>query len=181
MRFVVNLKTKARCCHMNLQFLHSSYDRIKLHTLPNEIYFLRSPHFKIQYLTTATLIFAPFAVVMMLFTTLTLLQHYVDVIMRAIASQLTSLTFVYSAVYSSSDQRKHQSSASLAFVRGIRRRPVNSPHKWPVTRKMFPFDDVIMKTLVNGSLTRYTKLWVAHAPGMPGTLSRPPTSKATAS
>ena len=42
------------------------------------------------------------------------------------------------------DQRKHQSSASLAFVRRIHRRPVNSPHKWPVTRKMFSFDDVIM-------------------------------------
>ena len=42
------------------------------------------------------------------------------------------------------DQRKHQSSASLAFVRGIHRRPVNSPHKGPVTRKVFPFDDVIM-------------------------------------
>ena len=42
------------------------------------------------------------------------------------------------------DQRKHQSSASLAFVRGIHRWPVNSPHKWPVTRKMFPFDDVIV-------------------------------------
>ena len=42
------------------------------------------------------------------------------------------------------DQRKHQRSASLAFVRGIHRGPVNSPHKWPVTRKMFPFDDVIM-------------------------------------
>ena len=37
-----------------------------------------------------------------------------------------------------------KSSASLAFVRGIHRWPVNSPHKWPVTRKMFPFDDVIM-------------------------------------
>ena len=47
-------------------------------------------------------------------------------------------------VYSDADHRKHQSSASLAFVRGIRRRPVNSPHKWPVTRKMLPFDDVIM-------------------------------------
>ena len=44
----------------------------------------------------------------------------------------------------SADQRKYQNSASLAFVRGIHRRPVNSPHKWPVTRKMFPFDDVIM-------------------------------------
>ena len=43
---------------------------------------------------------------------------------------------VYSTVYSDADQRKHQSSASLAFVRGIHRGPVNSPHKWPVTRKM---------------------------------------------
>ena len=70
--------------------------------------------------------------------------HYNDVIMGAIASQITSLTIVYSTVYSDADQRKHQSSASLAFVRGIHRGPVNSPHKWPVTRKMFPFDDVIM-------------------------------------
>ena len=42
----------------------------------------------------------------------------------------------------------YQSSASLAFVRGIRRWPVNSPHKRPVTRKMFPFDDVIMIALI---------------------------------
>ena len=52
---------------------------------------------------------------------------------------------IYSSVYSGTDQRKHQSSASLAFARGIHWRPVNSPHKWPVTRKMFPFDDVIME------------------------------------
>ena len=64
--------------------------------------------------------------------------------MSLIASQITSLTIVYSTVYLGADQRKHQSSASLAFVRGIHRGPVNSPHKWPVTRKMFPFDDVIM-------------------------------------
>ena len=64
--------------------------------------------------------------------------------MDTIASQITSLTIVYSIVYSGTDQRKHQSSASLAFVRGIHRGPVNSPHKGPVTRKMFPFDDVIM-------------------------------------
>ena len=64
--------------------------------------------------------------------------------MGRIASQITSLTSVYSTVYSGSDQSKHQSSASLAFVCGIHRGPVNSPHKWPVTRKMFPFDDVIM-------------------------------------
>ena len=74
--------------------------------------------------------------------------HYDDVIMNAIASQITSLTIVYSIVYSAADQRKHQSSASLAFVRGIHRGPVNSPHKWPVTRKMFPFDDVIMGCIV---------------------------------
>ena len=54
------------------------------------------------------------------------------------------LTIIYSTVYAGADQRKHQSSASLAFVRGIHRGPVNSPHKWPVTRKMFPFHDVIM-------------------------------------
>ena len=70
--------------------------------------------------------------------------HYNDVIMGAMASQITSLTIVYSTVYSGADQRKHQSSASLAFVRGIHRWPVNSPHKWPVTQKMFPFDDVII-------------------------------------
>ena len=72
------------------------------------------------------------------------ITHYGDVIMGAKASQITSLTIVYSTVYSDSDQRKHQSSASLASVRGIHRGPVNSLHKRPVTQKMFPFDDVIM-------------------------------------
>ena len=71
-------------------------------------------------------------------------DHYSDVIMGVMASQI-SLTIVYSTVYSGADQRKHQSSASLYFVRGIHRGPVNSPHKWLVTRKMLPFDDVIMK------------------------------------
>ena len=66
--------------------------------------------------------------------------------MRAMASQITSLAIVYSIVYSGADQRKHQSSASLAFVGGSHRWPGNSPHKGPVTRKMFPFDDVIMST-----------------------------------
>ena len=74
--------------------------------------------------------------------------HYGDVIMSVIASQITSFTIVYSSVYSGADQRKHQSFASLAFVRGIHRRPVNSPHKGPVTRKMFPFDDAIMIPMV---------------------------------
>ena len=67
--------------------------------------------------------------------------------MSAMASQITSLTIVYSTVYSGADQRKHQSCASLAIVRGIHRWPVNSPHKGPVTRKMFPFDNVIMQSV----------------------------------
>ena len=64
--------------------------------------------------------------------------------MSTMASQFTSLAIVYSTVYLGVDQRKHQSSASLAFVWEIHRGSVNSPHKWPVTLKMFPFDDVIM-------------------------------------
>ena len=68
-------------------------------------------------------------------------MHYNGVIMSAMVSQLTSLTIVYSIVYSGADGIKHQSSASLAFVRGIHCWPVNSPHKEPL---MFPFDDVIM-------------------------------------
>ena len=64
--------------------------------------------------------------------------------MGAMASQITSLTTVNSTVYSGADQRKDQSPASLAFVWEILHSPVNSPHKGPVTRKMFPFDYVIM-------------------------------------
>ena len=79
--------------------------------------------------------------------TTTVISHYGHVVMRTLSSQITSLTIVYSNVYSGADQRKHQSSASLAFVRGIHRGPVNSPQKLPVTRKMFPFDDVIMQSL----------------------------------
>ena len=63
--------------------------------------------------------------------------------MSTMPSQITSLTIIYSTIYSAAD-KKNQSSASLAFVWGIHRWPVNSPHKGPVTRKMFPFDDVIM-------------------------------------
>ena len=66
-------------------------------------------------------------------------NEYSDVMVGAMASQITSLTIVYSTVYSGADQRKYKSSASLAL-----RWPVNSPHKWPVTRKMVSFDDVIM-------------------------------------
>ena len=94
--------------------------------------------------------------------------YYSDVIMSTMASQITSLTIVYSrllysrptkleggvywihlvrpsVLYSGVGQRKYQSSVSLAFVRGIHQWPVNSPHKGPVMQKMFPFDDFIMQ------------------------------------
>ena len=71
-------------------------------------------------------------------------RHYSDVTMGTIASQITSLTIVYSTVYSGTHQRKHQSSASPVFVWGIHRSSMNSPHKGPVTRKMFLFDYVII-------------------------------------
>ena len=73
-----------------------------------------------------------------------ILHRYCDVIMGAMASEITSLTIVYSTVYSGADQRKHQSSVSLAFGRGIHRGPVNYPHKWPLTRRMFPFENLGM-------------------------------------
>ena len=87
-------------------------------------------------------------------------NHYNDVIMGAVASLITSLTTVYSIVYSGSDQRKHQSLASLAFVRGCHRWLLYSPHKWRVARKMFPFDDVIMVLVCasHGVLT-HKSLW----------------------
>ena len=67
------------------------------------------------------------------------------------ASQITGVSIVCTTVCSGADQRKHQSSASLPFVRRIHRSPVNSPHKRLVTRKMFPFDEVIMFGLIDDS------------------------------
>ena len=82
-------------------------------------------------------------------------KHYIDVTMSTMASQITSLTIVYPTVYSGVDQRKHQSYASLTFVRGIHRWPVSSPHKGPVTRKIIPFDDVILP---------YHDVFMPHSP-----------------
>ena len=82
--------------------------------------------------------------------------HYSDVIIGAMASQITSLMIFYSTVDSGADQRKHQGSGD--------RWPVNSPHKGPVTRKMFPFDDVIMK---NGACFRLGWDWSVTGFGLP--------------
>ena len=62
--------------------------------------------------------------------------------MSTMASQIIRVTIVHSTVCSGADERKDQ--RSLAFVRGTHMWPVNSPHRGPVTRKMFPCDDVIM-------------------------------------
>ena len=72
------------------------------------------------------------------------MRHYSDVIMSVMASQITDVSIVCSSACSGTDQIKQQSSASLAYMRGIHRSPVDSLHKGPVTRKMFPFDDVIV-------------------------------------
>ena len=89
-------------------------------------------------------------------------NHYNDVIMDEMASQITSLMIVYSTIYSGDDQIKHQNSVSLVFVWGIHRWSVNSPHKWPVTRKMFPFDDVNMNPCVNCGQLDQTVFSVDH-------------------
>ena len=88
--------------------------------------------------------------------------HYSDVISSTMTSQTTGVSIAYSTVCSGAEQRNHQSSASLIFVRRIHRWPVNSPHKGSATRKLFPFDDVIMIVLfwcafmyIFPSLSRY--------------------------
>ena len=87
------------------------------------------------------------------------IQHYSDVTMSAMAYQITGVSMVNSTVCSDADQRKHQSSASLPFVRVIHRWPVNSPHEGPVTREMFPFDDVIMRLCYLGC---FLQGWSLH-------------------
>ena len=95
-------------------------------------------------------------------------KHYRDVIMGSMASLITSLTSAYPTVHPGADQRKHQSSVSLAFVQGIHRRPMNSSHIWPVTRKMFPFDDVIMNetcflsVLPGCTISNYPSVSICH-------------------
>ena len=79
--------------------------------------------------------------------------HNSDVIMSAMAFQIPGVSIVYSTVCSGADQRKHQSSASLAFMRGIHRGRMNSPHKGPVTRKKF-----CLKTSSLGAVLQFINL-----------------------
>ena len=71
------------------------------------------------------------------------LPHSRSLLIQSDINKQTGVSIVSSTACSGVNQRKHRSTASLAFVRGIQRRPLDSPHKGPVTRKMFPFDDVI--------------------------------------
>ena len=96
-----------------------------------------------------------------------------DAIMGPMASQTISFTIVYSTVYWDADQRKHQSFASLAFVLGIRRWPLNSQHKWSVTRKMCLFDSVIISTQIPQGFNNkihltifYKRLFLIHCFGI---------------
>ena len=84
-------------------------------------------------------------------------DRFIDVIMGTMASQRP--TIVYSTVYSGANQRKHQSSASLVFVRRIIRWPVNSRHRGPVTGKMLPLDDVIMYQESLGNTGNTDRYW----------------------
>ena len=84
--------------------------------------------------------------------------HYSDVIMSTMSSQITGVSTLCLTVCSDADQRNHQNSASLAFVKEIHWWPVDSTHKGPVTRKMFPFDDVIV--VYNGQ----NYLWAVALP-----------------
>ena len=128
-----------------IQLKMTSYQCRKSHCGDKTIWWTSHLHSGISYTVKMTSLYWDGALASVAWKSnhISTVSHYND-IMGAIASQITSLTIVYSTVYSDTDQRKHQSSESLAFVRGIHRGPVNSPHKWPVTRKMFPFDDVIM-------------------------------------
>ena len=76
-------------------------------------------------------------------------HHYIDVIMSAIAFQIIEVSSVFRTVSSGADHRKHQSPVPQAFVRGIHRWPVISPHKGPVPGKTFPFDYVVMDSAIS--------------------------------
>ena len=74
--------------------------------------------------------------------------HYSDVIIHTMAFQITCVSIICSTVYLGADQRKYKNSVSQAFVRGIHRSPMDSTHEGLTTRKMFPFDDIIMECII---------------------------------
>ena len=115
---------------------HRSYIRQNLSLIPGHIYCLSGKKLK-QGPNTVKICRMFFKCHGNQYAALSRTCHYNDVKIGAMASQIASLTIVSSTVYLGADQRTHRISASLAFVRGIHRWPVNSPHKGPVTRKCF--------------------------------------------
>ena len=99
--------------------------------------------------------------------------HYSGVMMSAMASQIISLKIGYSIVYSGADQRKYQSSASLAFVREIHRWSVNSPHKGPVTRKCFHLMKSSCRVHYHLHLKKHHKNRMVHGALMFSCLNKP--------
>ena len=90
--------------------------------------------------------------------------YYSDDIVSTMASQITGLPIVCSTISSGTDHRICQRSASLAFMRGIHRWLVDSPHKRPITRKIFPFDDVIVNGLAwNCVLLFFVQLYLSFS------------------
>ena len=88
-----------------------------------------------------------------------------DVIMSAMASQITGVLIVYSTVCSCADQRKHKKYASLAFVRRVHRWPVNSPHKGQVKLKYFHLMTSSWLTTILSSWLILWELWL-HSMGI---------------
>ena len=80
-------------------------------------------------------------------------SHYNDVIMSAVEPEITGVSIVCSTVCSGAHQRKH-----LAFVRGIHRWLVDSPHKGSVTRKCFH----LMTSLCKDALVPVQHLNIAY-------------------
>ena len=95
--------------------------------------------------------------------------------MGTMASQITGESIVKSTVCSGVN-KKYQSSASLHFVGGIHRWPVDPPHKKPATRNMFSFDDVIMTRIRGEAWPQFSYhhpfliAWCKHMLGLPRTL-----------
>ena len=84
-------------------------------------------------------------------------NHYSDVIMGAMVSLITSLTIVYSTVYQTQIKENIKAPRHWPLCGKFPGPPVNSPNKWPVTRKMFPFDNVIMNCGLSYSFLINTK------------------------
>ena len=138
-----------------IRLYHGYWEAFRSHLLwsINEIFFCKQVGLSLLYIFSLrslcylTVLSLQCLCIIVLYECDWMCMHYHDVIMSTIASQITGILSVYSAVCSSADQRKHQSSASLVFVSGIRQWPVNSLHKGPVTQKIFSFYDVIMELL----------------------------------